>query len=282
MSIRPPTSAVPNEGARAGAPESNASGGTKALLGRANPVTKLGAAMALTAAALVTVDWVSAAVVLLFELTVLPLTGLGYRRLVRRAWPIAAAALMAGYSTALLAEDRGRTVVDLGIVTFSEGSLGAGGAITLRSLAIALPGILVLSCTDPTDLADALAQKLRLPHRFVLGALAAIRLVGLLMNEWRVLALARRARGAGTHGGWWGRVRGQLAQGLSLMVQAIRRATRLAVTMEARGFGGGERTWARASTYSGLDVWIAMISVLVAGAALGASLAAGTWNPIWI
>ncbi|HEY8718822.1 energy-coupling factor transporter transmembrane component T [Pengzhenrongella sp.] len=252
-----------------------------ARLARANPIAKLAAAFALTIALVLTVDWVSATVALAFELAVLPLTGLTYAMLIRRGWPILAAAVMGGYSTALLAPDGGGTVLDLAIVTFSADSITAGVAILLRGLAIALPGVMVLTCTDPTDLADGLAQKLRLPHRFVLGALAAMRLVGLLMEEWRTLGMARRARGAGSHGGWWARLGAEASQGLALLVQAIRRATRLAVTMEARGFGGAQRTWARASTYSRIDVWVYAGGVLASAAAILAAMAAGTWNPIW-
>ena len=104
-----------------------------------------------------------------------------------------------------------------------------------------------MSCTDPTDLADALAQKARLPHRFVLGTLAAMRLVGLMAEEWQTIGMARRARGVGSHGSPLQRLRATLGQSFGLLVQAIRRASRLAVTMEARGFGSGQRTWARES-----------------------------------
>ena len=54
--------------------------------------------------------------------------------------------------------------------------------------------------TDPTDLADALAQVLRLPARFMLAALAATRLFGVMAAEWRSMSLARRARGLGDDG----------------------------------------------------------------------------------
>ena len=52
--------------------------------------------------------------------------------------------------------------------------------------------------------------------------------------------------------------------------------------MEARGFGGGNRTWARESTFSALDLGVVAGGVLVAGLALFAALAAGTWNMVWL
>lgn len=254
---------------------------SSAVLARANPVSKLAAAFVITIALVLTVDWVSATIALACELAFVPLAGLRLRVLVLRGWPVLLAALAGGYGTALLAEDSGAVVVDWGIITFSEGSLEAGLAIMLRGLAIALPGIMVLASTDPTDLADGLAQKLRLPHRFVLGALAAMRLVGLLVEEWRTLGMARRARGVGSNSGFVGRFKAPLGQALTLLVQAIRRATRLAVTMEARGFGGADRTWARESRYSAIDVSVLCVAVAVTALAVGAAVVAGTWNPIF-
>ena len=63
-------------------------------------------------------------------------------------------------------------------------------------------------------------------------------------------------------------------------MQAIRRASRLAVTMEARGFGGAADV-GPASTFSGLDVWVLLGGLLIAAAAVAAALAAGTWNLVW-
>ena len=247
-------------------------------LARANPLSKLGAALALTLAVLVTVDWVSSAVVLAFELALLPLLRIGPGTLLRRLWPLLAAALIGAWGTALLAEKTGTTLLDAGPLVFTSGSVAAGIAIGLRGLAIALPGIYLLTSTDPTDLADALAQKLRLPHRFVLGALAAMRLVGLLVEEWRTLGLARHARGAGPDTGAAARLKGFAGQSVALLVQAIRRATRLAVAMEARGFGSAERTWARTSTFSGVDAVVFGAGAAVSATAVAAALAAGTFN----
>ncbi|GAP56969.1 putative HMP/thiamine permease protein YkoC, partial [Arthrobacter sp. Hiyo6] len=189
------------------------------------------------------IDWVSASVALAGELLLFPLAGLTVQLLWQRGWPLILAAALGGWSTAILAPDRGRILLDVGIWSISSGSLELGVGFLLRGLAIALPAVLLMSCTDPTDLADALAQKAKLPHRFVLGTLAAMRLVGLMAEEWQTIGMARRARGVGSRGNPFQRIRATLGQSFGLMVQAIRRASRLAVTMEARGFGGARRTW---------------------------------------
>ncbi|WP_343318969.1 energy-coupling factor transporter transmembrane component T [Arthrobacter sp. TMP15] len=251
-----------------------------AWLAQINPLAKLGAGMFLTVVLLISVDWVSATVALVIECALLPLAGVSARLLLLRGWPILIAAVVGGYGTALLAPKTGELLLAFGPVTFTSGSLEAGVAIALRGLAVALPGIIVLFSTDPTDLADALAQKLRLPHRFVLGALAAMRLVGLLVAEWQTLGMARRARGVGGEPGFFRGIKSQLGQAMALLVQAVRRASRLAVTMEAKGFGAGPRTWARESVFVRRDLVVAAGGVAIAALSMGAALVLGTWNPV--
>ena len=222
--------------------------GNHALLTRANPLAKFTAVTLITLVLALSIDWVSASVALAFELLLLPLAGLTVAVLWQRGWPLTLAAALGGWSTAILAPDSGPVLLDAGIWSISAGSLQLGIGFMLRGLAIALPAVLLMSCTDPTDLADALAQNAKLPHRFVLGTLAAMRLVGIMAEQWQTIGMARRARGVGSSGNPYQRFRATLGQSFGLLVQAIRSASRLAVTMEARGFGGAARTWARPST----------------------------------
>jgi energy-coupling factor transport system permease protein len=256
--------------------------GNRALLTRANPLAKLAGVVLITVALALSIDWVSASVALAFELLLFPLAGLTLALLWQRGWPLILAAAVGGWSTAILATDHGRTLLDVGVWSISEGSLQLGLGFLLRGLAIALPAVLLMSCTDPTDLADALAQQAKLPHRFVLGTLAAMRLVGLMAEEWQTIGMARRARGVGAHGSPVQRLKATLGQGFGLLVQAVRRASRLAVTMEARGFGGARRTWARKATFSPLDAWVLLGGLLISGAAVAAALGAGTWNMVFL
>jgi energy-coupling factor transport system permease protein len=157
----------------------------------------------------------------------------------------------------------------------SDGSIDLAIATALRVLAIGLPAVVLFMTVDPTDLADGLAQVWRLPSRFVLGALAALRLVGLFLDDWRFLELARRARGVGDRG----RLRRIPGQVFALLVLAIRRGSRLATAMEARGFGGPTpRTWARESRF-GWREWAVLIAGLMVGMiAIAAAVLTGHWN----
>jgi energy-coupling factor transport system permease protein len=181
-------------------------------------------------------------------------------------------------AVALYGRDGGATLLQLGFVSVTDGSLALAGAIGLRILAVGVPGIVLFATTDPTDLADGLGQVLRLPSRFVLGGLAGLRLVGLFMDDWRQLALARRARGVADSGGPIGALRRFGQQAFALLVLSVRRGSKLATAMEAKGFGSDRpRTWARPSTFGARDAALVGIGVVVAAAAVTAAVLAGTW-----
>lgn len=251
---------------------------TTAVLARANPSSKLAVATVISFALVLTTDVVTAGVALALVVGCLPFCGLGPRALWRRGWVLVVAAVPTGVFTALLGVDSGPVLVPLGWFSVSQGSALAALAIVLRILAIGLPGVVLLSTTDPTDLADSLAQDLRLPHRFVLSALAAMRLVGVLAEEWTALGQARRARGLGEEGPL-GRARGFGSRLFALLVLAVRRATVLATAMEARGFGlVRQRTWARPSRFGPGDALVVLGGVALAATATAAGVAAGTWQ----
>lgn len=253
----------------------------RSLLGRTDALVKLGGALLLTAVLVVSADPVTSGVVLAGELVLLGLAGQRPLALLVRAWPLVLAALVSGWGTVLLAEDSGPVLLDLGLTQLSAGAVAAGAAIALRGLALALPGLLVLLTTDPADLADGLAQTLRLPARFVLASLAALRLVGVLAAEWDTLAMARRARGAGGGRGPLAALREFGGQVFTLLVQSLRRATRLAVTMEARGFGAGPRTWARVPRRSWRDAAVLAACTALAAAGPAVAVLAGQHRFIW-
>ncbi|CAA9331033.1 MAG: Transmembrane component YkoC of energizing module of thiamin-regulated ECF transporter for HydroxyMethylPyrimidine [uncultured Friedmanniella sp.] len=240
-----------------------------------NPVAKIAALVPLTICLLLTLDWLSATVAVVGELVLFLAAGLRGRRLWRRTVPLLVAAPLAGVTMVLYGRPSGQTYLQLGLVHVTEGSVAIGLATTARLVAIALPAVVLLATIDPTDLADGLAQRWRLPSRFVLGALAGLRLVGLFLQDWRSLELARRARGVADSG----RLRRSAGQVLALLVLAVRRGSRLATAMEARGFDGpGERSWARPSPVGRAEVVTVACGVLLGVLCVGAALLAGTWN----
>jgi energy-coupling factor transport system permease protein len=247
--------------------------GTSAIY-RINPVAKLGTALILGVTLLLSLDSVSALVALACELVLCAWAGVGARRLALRVLPILLAAVLAGAMIALYGRASGDVYFVFLFARVTAGSLALALATTLRILAIGLPALVLFLTVDPTDLADGLAQVLHLPARFVIGGLAALRLVSLFLDDWRALELARRARGIADHG----RLRRFAGQAFALLVLSIRRGSKLATAMEARGFGTAKRTWARESRFGWPEVLLLLVGVGIATVAVASAVLAGTWR----
>lgn len=240
-----------------------------------NPVAKLAVALILSAVLLLSIDSVSASVALLLECVLLFWSGISARQFWIRTIPLWVAAPFAGITTVLYGADSGATLWQFGFVSITDGSASLGAAIVLRILCIGLPGIVLFATTDPTDLADGLSQLVRLPARFVLGGLAGLRLVGLFIEDWRALGLARRARGVGDTSA----MARLLSQAFALLVISIRRGSKLATAMEAKGFGSDRpRTWARQSTFGRREWALIGIGMAIAAAAVIAAVTTGNWH----
>jgi energy-coupling factor transport system permease protein len=242
-----------------------------------NPVAKLAAAAAITLCLLLTLDVVSAAVALVLELVLLPFLRIPPRTFWRRTLPLWVAAPLAGVTIALYGRPSGRVLAEFLLARISEGSLELALATALRVLAIGLPALALFLTIDPAELADALAQTLRLPARFVIGALAATRLIGLAADDRRSVVLARRARGIGDRNPF----SALAGTAFSMLVLALRRGADLAVAMEARGFGSGvRRTWARPVRFGVREVVFVLVGLLIGLAGIAAALLSGSWSPL--
>jgi energy-coupling factor transport system permease protein len=250
-----------------------------AALARRNPVAKLAAAIVVLLGLVITSDAVTPAALLALELLALPFTGVRIATLLRRTWPLLVS--VAGVAVAnLLVVNGGDVLVTLGPVDVTTNGVRSAVAVSLRLLAITLPGIVVLAATDPMDMADALVQRWRVPARFAYGALAALRLLPLLSADWQMIRRARRARGLDAGRNPVGQLRTFGSQTFTVLVAAIRRGVRLATAMEARGFDSrGARSVARPQPMRRADWGLLAGTVLAVLLATAISVAAGTWAP---
>ena len=238
-------------------------------LGRINPVAQLSALIVVTVVLLTSLDVVTPAVVVAAELTLLPAAGLHRPgALWRRTWPLLAGAVSVG-------------VVNVALSTHPSVISGVG--LGLRVIGLALPGVLLVASTDPVRLADALTLHWHVPTRFAYGALAALRLAPLLVAEFESIRLARRTRGVEAGRNPLARVR--LLGGIvfALLVGAVRRGSRLATAMDARGFDSGiPRTNARGSSLHRRDAVFVAVTVAVCAAAVTLSVLTGAWDPVFV
>ncbi len=227
-----------------------------------NPVARVIALLVFTTPLLVSIDLVSALVSLVCTIIGAPILGVSYRVLFRRGLPIVLIAPVSGISMALYGRPEGQEYFSFAFAHVTDNSLGLAAAIMVRVLAVGLPVIVLLGTIDPTELGDGLSQILKFPPRFVIGTVAGARLVSLFQRDWEAMRRARRVRGLDGRN----RVRRALTMTFGLLVLALRRGTKLATAMEARGFGKDvSRTWARESRWGRAETLLVAVCA-VAGA----------------
>ena len=226
-------------------------GDPRAPLARRHPLAKLGAAALLMLALFVAVDIVTPVILLAALVAALPLSGLRPITVLRRAWPLLVAGLAIAILNTVFAPHQAGAAVRIGPLLLGLTTIVEGAAVGLRIVGIALAGVLALATVEPTDLAD----------------------------EWRLIGLARRARGI--EAGLNPVIGLRLAAGrlFALLVAAIRRGTRLALAMDARGFGERPcRTVARPRSVNRADWLLVGGALLVGVTATAVSLALGSYR----
>ena len=262
-----------------GAPKSSSAvtSPRRSILDRVNPVTRVLALILMTTPLIASIDVVSAGSALVLEAALLVLARISPKSLALRMAPLFIAAPLAAVSMLLYALPGGHVYWSFGVAVVSDRSIRLAAGILLRVLAIGAPAIVLLTRIDPTDMADGLAQVLGLPARPVLATLAAARMTGLMVADWKGLEQARRIRGIGDAHKVVSAARGSF----SLLVFALRRSAKLSLTMEARGFGApGPRTWARESRMGAADAVMLAYALLVPIVALAAAAWTGEFELI--
>jgi energy-coupling factor transport system permease protein len=189
--------------------------------------------------------------------------------LVRALWPVALAAL--GFFWVGVAFPRASEAVtvvgQIGPFTITAEALWRAGAIGLRVLCFGLYSMLLVLTTDPTDLMLALVQHCRVPVGIAYAAMAGYRFIPLFTSEAESIALAHRVRGLGVGGGLSGRVEAARRFAIPLLASAIRRAERVAIAMESKGFDGhSQRTYFRTLRWRTSDVVFVVAMVATFGA----------------
>lgn len=252
-------------------------------LGRRQPVVKLAVVLALSVGLFLVIDPVTP---LLF-LAVTVAAGLALGRIGARAYaevlgPLALVGLGFVWTNALFARAAAPgTVWEIGPLRATEAGLLFGVAIGMRGLAIGALSVTFVLTTDPSDLVVGLIRHARVPFRLGYPLLAAYRFLPFFRDELDQIDLARRVRGELVPRSPVGAVVRRAGEIVPLLSSAVRRAARIAVAMDARGFAASrERTYLRESPLTASDVAFAVAAVAI-GAGLLALGAAGGWLRIW-
>ncbi|WP_087456973.1 energy-coupling factor transporter transmembrane component T family protein [Tumebacillus avium] len=110
--------------------------------------------------------------------------------------------------------------------------------IGLRMMAFVCYGFLFTATTDVTKLVMSLMQQCKVSPKFAYALLAGFRFLPLFKEEYAQIKAAHRVRGVARVPGLRGKIQGVMRYTIPLLAQGIRKAERVAVALEARGFDG--------------------------------------------
>lgn len=159
-----------------------------------------------------------------------------------------------------------------GPIDISRESFFRGLHVAFRALCFGMIGLLFALTTRPVLLFYALMQQLKLPARYAYGFMASLRLMPLILQEFKTLQKAYKVRGVQFRNNGQGLVHRMKMYAIPLLAQSIRRAQRIAVSMEARRFNRqAERTYYYQTGFSGADglMIIGWIGIFIAAWWLG-------------
>ena len=168
--------------------------------------------------------------------------------------------------------DGGHTIASIWIFNFTDKGLATGWAIFFRILSIVVASILFISTTDANDLVLSLIQQCHLNSGVAYGILAAFRFFPLMKSDLNCIDEAHRIRSPRTRqklltkDAWYRRA-------IPLLAMNIRRAERVSVAMEARGFEmGAQRSYYRTICWKRSDtVFLLVICCVIAATLLVSS-----------
>lgn len=132
----------------------------------------------------------------------------------------------------------------------------------LRMITVVLSFLIFLSTTQFKDILLVLTEKLRLPYDYVFMFMTALRFVPTFLDEAVQVRYAQQVRGCPVDSGNpWQKLKAYQAVALPLVLVSLKKAERLAIAMETRGFGCGKRTYYQEPVLTKLDTLV-MVMVI--------------------
>jgi len=236
----------------------------ESLLGRTNPLVKLGIAIAwLIGRGLTQQVRPPLILALVAVIAGIQLGRVHLDTLARRIAPLGIAALAIALTNLLFSghnpDPLAHELLRLGPLRLTLEAAEAAAGLGARVIAIVSVGAVFALTTDATGLIDSLVQLGHVSPRFAYGLLAAYQAVPRIADDLGTLRSARRLRGLRE---WHPRLL------VGLLIRAIRHADQLAIAMDARGFGMGRRSSYRPVAWRALDVVVGVVALVVLVVAL--------------
>src|SRR2546427_5327239 len=250
------------------------------VLSRIDPTVKLTATLAISLVLIFVIDPVTPLLFLAVAIAASLAGGARPVTIARALVPLSLLGIGFVWSNAVFAATREPPTWTIGPFHATEAGLRFGLAIALRGLAIGMLSLAFIWTTDPTDLVVSLIRHARLPFRIGYPLLAGYRFLPFFTDEYAQVRLARRVRGAVARGPF-GRLREATGELVTLLSDATRRATRIAIAMDARAFAAArERTYWREVPLTLGDLVFVIVAISLVAGLLALSDAIG-WLRVW-
>ncbi len=165
----------------------------------------------------------------------------------------------------------GNVLIKIGIITITEEGVKRTVFMALRLIFLIIGSSIMTLTTTPNQLTDAIEKllkplnKLKVPvHEIAMMMSIALRFIPILVEETDKIMKAQLARGADFESGnVFQRIKSMVPIIIPLFVSAARRASDLALAMDARCYNGGEgRTRMKPLKYNGQDIAAYLIMAL--------------------
>lgn len=213
------------------------------FLQRVNPTLKLISVLSVIFFMIVIFDpWTPLILLVLTLSAVAVLGGVSIRFLLLILLPFSFFAFSFVWISVAFPDERGQTILfSIGSMPVAKENLVIGISLGLRSIVFASWSLLFVLTTEPSKFMLSLIQHCKLPPRFGYGMMAAYQFLPLFKQELDQVRAAHRIRGLGEPRGIVGRFKETKRYIIPLLASAIRKAERVAIAMESKGFDGSRK-----------------------------------------
>ena len=215
---------------------------------RLDPRTKLIMLVVYIVALFMAKSWVSYAMMLVFLATVIRISTIPTKSIVKGMKPLLLILVFTGILNLFFTTGEGEPLVDFWVITVYAEGVERAFFMVIRILMLITGTFLLTYTTSPIALTDGLEallnplKKIKVPvHELAMMMCIALRFIPTLIEETDKIICAQKARGADFESGsLMDRAKALIPILVPLFIGAFRRADELATAMECRCYQGGE------------------------------------------
>ncbi|KGF46353.1 cobalt transporter [Veillonella montpellierensis DNF00314] len=152
----------------------------------------------------------------------------------------------------------------LGLVQYiGSGSVESALVAGLRMLCMTMVFIMLLATTKLQDLTASLVTQCKIPYEYAFMFTAALRFVPDFIAESHAVQEAQSCRGMSTEGNIFKRIQSYMSVIQPLMLKSLGRSETMALSLELRGFGGKEHSFAATVGLRAADYVVIVLLVIL-------------------